>query len=101
MVVICLTDLTWCFKLPYLFQRLISVFVDFHFVLAQLTVEPVSHFEPSKHTAFVGVLCGAFAATHPDKFFHFSISMANATDVFVLKGRKKKGDKSQKIYHFC
>ena len=79
-----------CFKLPYLFQRLTSLFFDFHFVLAQLTVEPVRHFEPSKHAAFVGVLCGAFAATHPNKFFHVPISMANATNVFFLKGRIEK-----------
>ena len=85
------SNLTWCVsKLPYLFQRFTSLLFDFHFVLAQLTVKPVRHFEPSKHAAFVGVLCGAFAATHPNKFFHVPISMANATNVFFLKGRIEK-----------
>ena len=93
------SNLTWCVsKLPYLFQRFTSLLFDFHFVLAQLTVKPVRHFEPSKHAAFVGVLCGSFAATHPNKFFHVPISMANATNVFFLKGRIEKKLKYRRKY---
>ena len=68
--------------LPHRFK---AIFLDFHFVLTQLTFISTGKLEPPQYTALMGVLCRSFATTNSDQIFLVFIVKANSTNIFILE----------------